>query len=194
MAVTVPTGRFDGPTSSPNAEREGPGVTNDGGHFGDADGPRWPSLVGMPLAVLGFAVAAYLTYEHYTGSKTLSCPAGSANGAINCLKVTTSVYSVQYGIPVAVLGLVFFAVMVVFQSPRAWRSDLRWLNPARIAWCVIGIASALKLVYDELFEIHAICLWCTSVHILTLAIFVVTLFGTLAWTAHRDAAYDLDVA
>jgi uncharacterized membrane protein len=148
--------------------------------------------VGMLLSVVGFAVAAYLTYEHYTGSKSLTCPAGSANGAINCLKVTTSVYSVQYGIPVAALGLVFFAVMAVLQSPWAWRSDLRWLNPARIAWCVVGIASALKLVYDELFEIHAICLWCTSVHIVTLAIFVVTLFGTLSWAAHRDAVYDLD--
>jgi uncharacterized membrane protein len=189
ITVNVPPKQIDDPLTSPSAATEDQAVRD----LDDAaGGPRWPSLAGMILSFLGFGVAAYLTYEHYTGSKSLSCPAGSANGAINCLKVTTSVYSVQYGIPVAVLGLVFFAVMLALQSPWAWRSDLRWLKVSRIAWCVIGIASALKLVYDELFEIHAICLWCTSVHILTLAIFVVTLFGTLSWSAHRYAAYELD--
>ena len=154
--------------------------------------PRWPHVAGLVLSGLGFAVAAYLTFEHYTGSKSLTCPAGSANGAINCLKVTTSVYSVQYGIPIAVLGLVFFAIMAVLQSPWAWRSDRRLLGVARIAWCVVGIASALKLVYDELFNIHAICLWCTSVHILTLLIFVVTLFGSLSWSAYRGRLLDAE--
>jgi len=192
IAVSVTARHRDDPPPSQRGALDGRGVTDQEHPTSGANGPRWPSLAGMLLSVVGFAVAAYLTYEHYTGSKSLTCPAGSANGAINCLKVTTSVYSVQYGIPVAVLGLVFFAVMAVLQSPWAWRSNLRWLNPARIAWCVVGIASALKLVYDELFEIHAICLWCTSVHIVTLAIFVVTLFGTLSWAAHRDAVYDLD--
>ncbi len=154
--------------------------------------PRWPHLAGLALSGLGFAVAAYLTFEHYTGSKSLTCPAGSANGAINCLKVTTSVYSIQDGIPIAVLGLVFFAVMAVLQSPWAWRSDRRLLGAARVAWCVVGIASALKLVYDELFNIHAICLWCTSVHILTLLIFVVTLFGSLSWSTYRGQLLDAE--
>ena len=154
--------------------------------------PRWPHFAGLVLSGLGFAVAAYLTFEHYTGSKSLTCPAGSANGAINCLKVTTSVYSVQYGIPIAVLGLFFFAVMAVLQSPWAWRSERRALGVARIAWCVVGIASALKLVYDELFNIHAICLWCTSVHILTLLIFVVTLFGALSWSTYRGRLLDAE--
>lgn len=192
VTIRVPSGHVDDPVPSPEVAPEGRPADDRVRATREAGGPRWPSLVGMLLGVLGFGVAAYLTYEHYTGSKSLSCPAGSANGAINCLKVTTSVYSVQYGIPVALLGLFFFAAMLVLQSPWAWRSDLRWLNLTRIAWCVVGIASALKLVYDELFEIHAICLWCTSVHILTLAIFVVTLFGTLSWAAHRDAAYELD--
>jgi uncharacterized membrane protein len=174
MAVT------DTPDSTEPAEHEG----GWGAYL-----PRWPALVGTVLSVLGLAVASYLTYEHYTGSKSLSCPAGKAGGAIDCFKVTTSVYSKEMGIPVAVLGLVFFVVMLVLQSPPLWRMARREVMAARLAWCGVGILSALKLVYDELFKIHAICLWCTAVHIITLLIFIVTVFGTLSVSA-AVADYD----
>ena len=127
---------------------------------------------------VGFAIAAYLTYEHYTSSTSLSCPAGG--GAVNCLKVTTSIYSRIHGIPVAVLGLVFFAVMVGLQTPWAWRSRSRELRAARVLWALVGVATALWLIYAELFKIDAICLWCTTVHVLTLLLFISTVFGTVA--------------
>ncbi len=126
----------------------------------------------------------YLTYEHYTSSTSLSCPAGG--GAVNCLKVTTSIYSKIHGVPVALLGLVFFAVMAVLQTPQAWRSDRLDVRAARVLWSVVGVATALWLIYAELFKIDAICLWCTSVHILTVLLFITTVFGTVATTPELD--------
>jgi len=138
----------------------------------------WPPTVGLILCGAGFGVAGYLTYEHYTGSTSLSCPAGG--GFVNCLAVTTSIYDNIHGVPVAVLGLVFFAVMAGLQSPPAWRSP-RWeIRAARIIWTLAGVGTALKLVYDELFKLDAICLWCTSVHVISLLLFISTVFGTLA--------------
>ena len=142
--------------------------------------PRWPWLSGVALSVLGLGVSAYLTYEHYTGSTSLTCPAGSAHGIVNCLKVTTSTWSMWYGIPVAVLGLVYFVVMLGLQSPWAWRSSHPALRIGRIVWCVVGLGSALRLIYYELYRIDAICEWCTSVHAITFLIFVATLFGTVS--------------
>jgi uncharacterized membrane protein len=132
-------------------------------------------------------VAGYLTYEHYTASASLSCPMGG--GAIDCLKVTTSVYSVIDGVPVAVLGLVYFAVMIVLQSPPAWNSRSRLARYGRVGWSLVGVGTALWLIYAELFRIDAICLWCTMVHILSLLIFFATVFGTLSATT-RAAAGD----
>jgi uncharacterized membrane protein len=146
--------------------------------------PRWPSTIGLILCGIGFGVAGYLTYEHYTGSTSLSCPAHG--GMINCLGVTTSIYSKIHGVPVAVLGLVFFAIMAVLQSPWAWRSERREIRIARIVWSLVGVATALKLIYDELFKIHEICLWCTSVHILSLLLFITTVFGTVATSPPPD--------
>ena len=47
-------------------------------------------------------------------------------------------------------------------------------------WAVVGVATALWLIYAELFRIDAICLWCTAVHVLTLLLFISTVFATVA--------------
>jgi uncharacterized membrane protein len=143
---------------------------------------RWPGLVGSVASVAGLGVAGYLTYEHYTGSTSLAC---SDKGVVNCLAVTTSSYSKVAGVPVAVLGLFFFAVMLVLQWPALWRRTDAVIRRTRVAWAVIGLGSALYLLYAELFKIDAICLWCTAVHILTLILFGSTVFATLV-TASLD--------
>jgi uncharacterized membrane protein len=35
----------------------------------------------------------------------------------------------------------------------------------------------IYLVYTELFTLNAICLWCTAVHAITLALFAVIMLG-----------------
>lgn len=147
--------------------------------------PRWPWAVGLALCAGGFAVAGYLTYEHYTASTSLSCPAGG--GIVNCFKVTTSTYSKIGGVPVAVLGLVFFTLMAVLQSPPAWRSDRTGLRAARLGWALTGVATAVWLIYAELFKLDAICLWCSAEHAISLALFALTAFAT-AVTAADDSA------
>ncbi len=154
--------------------REAPPEGAGGGRAGRA--PRWPWIVGLALCAAGFCVVGYLTYEHYTGSTSLYCPAHG--GFVNCFAVTTSVYSRIHGIPVVVLGLVFFAVMAALQSPWSWRSARLDVRVARIAWSTAGVATALWLVYAELFKLDQICLECTSVHVITLLLFASTVFGT----------------
>jgi uncharacterized membrane protein len=123
-------------------------------------------------------VSAYLTIVHYTSPKLLAC---SASGLVNCEQVTTSRQSMILGIPVALLGLLWFLAMSVLCSPRAWRSGSRRVELARIAGVVAGIAFVLWLVYAELYLIGAICLWCTVAHVIAFALFcTVLLYGRMA--------------
>jgi uncharacterized membrane protein len=147
--------------------------------------PRWPALLGTTLSAAGLAVATYLTYEHFTSSSTLAC---SDSGAVNCLKVTTSSYSAVAGVPVALLGVVFFAVMLVFQLPAAWRRPERAIRIGRVTWAVIGLFSALYLLCVELFAVDAICLWCTAVHVLALVLFGATVYATATYPPAVTAA------
>jgi uncharacterized membrane protein len=145
--------------------------------------------VGTVASALGAGVAGYLTFEHFTSSTSLAC---SENGVINCLKVTTSSYSEVAGVPVAVLGLVFFTVMLVLQLPPMWQRPERFVRVGRVAWAVVGLCTVLYLLYAELFSIDAICLWCTSVHVLTLVLFGVTVYATSAYPTAIAEAVDLE--
>jgi uncharacterized membrane protein len=137
--------------------------------------PRWIAPTTLGLSVLGLAVSVYLTVEHYTSSTTLACP---ETGVINCQKVTTSAQSAVFGIPVAVLGLVFFVLVLPACLPAAWRSGNPALRWGRVLFALVGVGFVVYLLYTELFVLDAICLYCTAVHVLTLALFAVIALGT----------------
>lgn len=134
---------------------------------------RRASITALVLAVAGGAVSTYLTIEHFTGSQQLACP---ESATINCAKVTTSRWSHLAGVPVAVLGLAFFAAMTVALLPPAWRLPV--LDPLRVAAAGVGVVMVLYLIGIELFAVDAICLWCTAVHAVTIALFGVILWHT----------------
>lgn len=141
---------------------------------GTSGAPRWRPWSALVLTLLGLADATYLTLTHYTTVVPLAC---NSNGLVNCLKVTTSPESYVFGIPVAVLGLAFFAAMVPMNLPVAWRSTSALVARARLAMVVVGVGFVLYLVSAELFEIGSICLYCTGVHVITFAVFVLVVTG-----------------
>jgi uncharacterized membrane protein len=139
------------------------------------EGPRRAvtplEVTALVIAVLGICVAGYLTYEHFTSSTSLACP---ETGVVNCAKVTTSSYSAVFGIPVALLGLLFFVAMTVLSIPAVKRTPVG--GTLRLAASAGGVAFVFYLVWAELFQLNAICLWCTGVHVLTIALFAVVVF------------------
>jgi uncharacterized membrane protein len=135
---------------------------------------RWVPVTTLALAVVGLGTSTYLAYERYSSSSTLACP---ENGSVNCLKVTSSSYSTLAGIPVALLGLLFFLAITPLCLPAAWRTGQPWVSRARVGAVSIGMVFVLYLVWAELFRIDAICLWCTAVHAVTLALFAVVVIA-----------------
>jgi uncharacterized membrane protein len=138
---------------------------------------RYGGYASLVWSVLGLLVSIYLTIEHFSSSTTFACP---ESATINCAKVTTSQWSHIVGIPVAVLGLVYFVAMVGLCSPPAWRNPS--LDYLRLAGCGVGVLSALYLVWIELFRVDAICIWCTVVHICTIGLLAAVLWRATART------------
>lgn len=151
-----------------------------------ADGPargwRW---VALALSLAGLGDALYLTIDHFRGTLP-TCP---ATGFVNCAKVTTSGESYLFHIPVALLGLVFFALMVAINAPPMWgRRAPWWLAYGRLLLVVGAMGDVIWLLYAELFTIKAICLWCTGVHVITFLLFilVVATFPSMTATGAPD--------
>lgn len=125
----------------------------------------WELLVLVGIALVGGAIAVYLTLTHFS-SLPLVCTVG---GPVNCVAVTHSAYSVIPGttVPISILGVLWFAVSAGLA-----------LSPARMihfAWAALGLLVVLYLVFVEIVLLHQICEWCTAVHLLVLATFVLAL-------------------
>jgi uncharacterized membrane protein len=130
---------------------------------------RWQPLASLLLSVYGLGASIYLTITHFE-PKALECV---HSATFNCEKVTQSPQSEIFGIPVAMLGLAFFVPMLVLCLPVLWRSAQRWVHLARLALSVTGVGMIIYLISAELFVIKAICLWCSSVHVATLLLFII---------------------
>jgi uncharacterized membrane protein len=148
--------------------------------------PLWLQIVTLALSVAGLGVSTYLTIAHFTSTAILAC---SANSVVNCSAVTTSPESMVFGVlPVAVLGLAFYVFMVPMTTPWAWRSPRREIAWVRLASVIVGVGFILYLIYAELFQVRFICLWCTSVHVITFLLFVLVALATAVWgTTQQDA-------
>jgi uncharacterized membrane protein len=87
--------------------------------------------------------------------------------------VTTSAQSRVLGIPVAILGLVNYTAMSVLNSPWMWRARNYWIHVARFVLGIVSMIFVLWLVAAELIIIKNLCLYCTSVHVVTFALLIV---------------------
>jgi uncharacterized membrane protein len=132
--------------------------------------PRWVAPSTTALTAAGVAVSLYLTIAHYADPDLLVC---AESGTVNCNAVTTSAQSELFGIPVALLGLLWFAGMMGLCLPIAWRSFNPYVHLARGAGAVAGMGFVLWLLYAELIIVGAICIWCTVAHVLAFALFII---------------------
>ncbi|MDQ6816931.1 MAG: vitamin K epoxide reductase family protein [Actinomycetota bacterium] len=130
------------------------------------------------LAVIGVAVATYLTYIHYAGINP-ACTAGQS-----CIKVQTSVWSKVAGVPVALLGLIgYIGILGSLLAP-----DREETRIATLGLTLIGFAFSGYLTYRELFSIHAICEWCVSSAVILTILFICAITRYLRAPGGKETA------
>jgi uncharacterized membrane protein len=120
--------------------------------------------ISIALALIGLVDASYLTVTHYTDTQ-VACP---DSGIINCENVLNSPYSIIFGVPFAVLGLIFFLIEIFVIALR--QRDLF------IVYNGIGVAVVVQLLYIE-YLVGNICLYCTLIHIIVVSLFVLAILN-----------------
>ncbi len=143
-------------------------------------------IAASALSLVGLGLSIYLTVEHYSSSPSYLCP---ANSVLNCERVTESAYATFAGVPVAVLGIVYFVASVPLHLPVAWRARNLHLERARWAWAAVGMVAVFWLIWGEL-EVGAICVYCTGVHLATFGLLVLTAIGSAWLTPEEDPTDD----
>lgn len=152
-------------------------------HFRQSSG----QIALFTLSLISIAIAIYLTIVHYNTEVALVC---SSSGLVNCEHVLSSPYASIPGtsIPISVAGILWSIVGAAL-AIIAW---LVWpekhiVRIAELAWAGVGMFSVFYLVYAEIVLLHAICIWCTAVHIIILLYLLIAAF--LVYTSTTQEPY-----
>jgi uncharacterized membrane protein len=126
--------------------------------------PRTPDLWLLVLSGIGVVLSAYLVWTR-AAHAPVYCPLGSG-----CDVVQSSRYAAVFGIPVALLGLLFYAFLfVVAARPLEAGRRLSLALPAAFA----GLGASTVFTWVQQTAIRATCSLCIASAVLTLAILVV---------------------
>ena len=124
----------------------------------------------LVISAIGFVDAAYLTDKHFKHQ------APNCSVLEGCDVVTSSEFSTVFGIPVALLGVLYYAA-IWFLASMALSNKQKAVDALKI-FPVAGLIASLYFVYLQLFVIHAICLYCMGSAISSTLLF---LLGLLLW-------------
>ena len=117
------------------------------------------------LSLAGFFDSAYLTILHY---KNVIPPCAIAKG---CETVLTSRFSVFFGIPIALIGSLFFLALIFLllleNKQNGFSNYFKLLT-------LIGVVISIILFSIQVFILHAYCQYCLLSELIILAIFILS--------------------
>ncbi|MBT3836497.1 vitamin K epoxide reductase family protein [Candidatus Woesearchaeota archaeon] len=123
------------------------------------------------LSLVGLFTSVYLFQHHYALlSGSTNC---DLSETISCDIVNGSVYAEILYVPVALLGLLWFVVMIFLTWHAIPKPKL--FIPAMTAWSGVGFLFLFYLVGVEIL-LRTICPYCTIVHIIVFTSFVISLY------------------
>ncbi len=131
--------------------------------------PKWVPVLLLIVAFIGFADAVYLTVEHYLNT----IPPCTIGG---CETVLTSKYSFVFGIPTALLGSIYYLILIIFLFLFI---DLKkeMLLRIPIILSFLGAIASLWFVYLMIFVIKSFCPYCAVSAVTSLIIFCFSLWS-----------------
>ncbi|WP_069808062.1 vitamin K epoxide reductase family protein [Vulcanisaeta thermophila] len=138
---------------------------------------KWLTLL-LTFSVVGLFASAVVVYTYYY-LRTLppfctSFKSPFPGVTADCEVVLSSRYSDVGGVPLDVLAAVWFVINIVLVIVYDLAGGSLALLAIRFLyfWRFIGIVVVPYLIYVEFFILHAICIYCTVMHIMIIVDFV----------------------
>jgi uncharacterized membrane protein len=131
------------------------------------------------LSIVGLAISTLSLVNHYSTGTSSYCSFGDN---FNCDIVNRSIYSRVFGVPVALIGMIGYALLAVLSWLSRRGSDQRGFI---LAGALVGLAFSLYLTYLEKYVLATWCILCLS----SLALIVlVTIFAMVAMRSNQPSS------
>jgi uncharacterized membrane protein len=163
----------------------------------------------LGFALLGLGASATSSYVHYQiASDPTYTSFCDVSGAVSCTQAYLSQYGSILGVPVALLGVAFFAMvlMIVALAPKpqviAGGKRMRAGESTAVdgesaagyvfVLSTVGLAFSLYLAWASFFQLRALCILCALTYVAVLGLFIVSSraqsvpIGALPGRAVRD--------
>lgn len=124
-------------------------------------------IVLLFLSIAGFFDSAYLTILHYKHGIP-PCIQG-----LGCETVLTSQFSTIFGIPVALLGSIYFLFLIFVILSNQNLNLFRYFK----FFAFLGVVVSVFFFYTQAFILHAFCQYCLLSEVIILAIFILSFFS-----------------
>lgn len=130
--------------------------------------PKWIPVTLLVVAFIGFADALYLTVEHYQNT----IPPCGIGG---CETVLTSSYAIVLGIPTALLGTIYYFILIISLFLFL---DLKkeMLLRIPIILSFLGAIASIWFIYLMIFVIKSFCPYCAVSAVTSLIIFCLSIW------------------
>ena len=122
------------------------------------------------LTLIGLGDAIYLTIEHY---RNIIPPCEINIGFIDCGQVLNGPYATILGQPVALLGLIYYAVLFI-SFIYILTNKSSFFKQIAINLSAMGFVFSMYLVFLMAFVIKAICLYCFVSALISTLLFIMT--------------------
>lgn len=130
----------------------------------------WPAITSITLGGLGFFDAVFLTVKEMQGSIP------PCFGVSGCEQVLTSSYASILGVPVALVGAVYYLAIVIL-AVLYLDTGSESFGLAMFGVVSAGLIASLMFAGLQLFVLKAVCVYCLISAIITLALFLTGIFA-----------------
>ena len=148
-------------------------------------------VLALGFALLGLGASAASSYVHYQlASDPTYASFCDVNATVSCTQAYLSKYGSVFGVPVALLGVAFFAMVLMIialaPKPRVIASGKRTRAAASpivegesvagyvFVLSAIGLAFSLYLAWASFFQLRALCVLCSLTYVAVLGLFIVS--------------------
>ncbi|HCM36796.1 MAG: hypothetical protein A3J30_00440 [Candidatus Wildermuthbacteria bacterium RIFCSPLOWO2_02_FULL_47_9c] len=131
--------------------------------------PKWWLGSTLALSFVGFLDASYLTAKHYLN---FEIPCSILNG---CEQVLTSQYATLFGVPVALLGALYYLAVFLLAVVYLDRGKEIFLKGA-VFLPIAGFFATLWFLFVQGVLLRALCFYCLASALITTLLFCLSLF------------------
>lgn len=136
---------------------------------------NWRFWAQAGLAVLGLLVSFYLTWIKVSGGSAYCAGVG------DCETVQSSVYSEMFGLPIALFGAGFYAIVLILTMVRrrVTQQQAEYALLGQLMLVVAGTLYSGYLTYLELYVLQAICPYCVVSALIVTLLLVLSVYDLI---------------